>query len=507
MRRSDGTIELLNTVVRFHEAENIFEHPTIPLHGSGTTNPSRFFWKWMDILSSRSKVPLRLTYRAVGSSTGQSDFKVYPPVVDFACGDIPLNKEVYKNISEIDGHQVLHIPFALGTISVFANIPGFRGSVKLSPCNLARIYMLDIKNWNHPAIAGENPGLQAALGSGDVTIRVGRRNKGSSSTFGISQYMDKACPDVWKHGAGSKIPINGPNVEIVEGSSGMTNFIRTTPYAIGYLDSGHGIDSGLQEVALEVFGRDGNDNGFYVSDDPEIEKGKAADQAVFPVPEDDWSDVTLQNKPYPAWPITMVSYFYVYKDQRGKGLRASLLEAFLRFVFDLEAGGEKAEGQKDLEKFGFLKLPPSMLELSRSAVKSMLLSPDAPRFEFETETVGDGEAMGNYVISTKRNPKPANLAETASLTANLADANAQLEQLVQDLQVQLNEYESVRGIAIAALVIALFSQIGLIVGFGFYMPLRNQAPCAKETEMRYNYDSGENGAGKPKEFTENVSRT
>jgi len=36
------------------------------LHGSGTTNPSKFFWKLMDLLEERSKTPVSMTYRAVG---------------------------------------------------------------------------------------------------------------------------------------------------------------------------------------------------------------------------------------------------------------------------------------------------------------------------------------------------------------------------------------------------------------------------------------------------------
>ena len=47
---------------------------TIEMHGSGTTNPSKYFWKAMDILEERAGKPVRMTYRAVGSGTGQSEF-------------------------------------------------------------------------------------------------------------------------------------------------------------------------------------------------------------------------------------------------------------------------------------------------------------------------------------------------------------------------------------------------------------------------------------------------
>lgn len=44
------------------ESPNVFE-----LHGSGTTNPQRFFWKVMDILEERAANPIKLTYRGVGA--------------------------------------------------------------------------------------------------------------------------------------------------------------------------------------------------------------------------------------------------------------------------------------------------------------------------------------------------------------------------------------------------------------------------------------------------------
>ena len=44
------------------ESTNVFE-----LHGSGTTNPQRFFWKVMDILEERAANPIKLTYRGVGA--------------------------------------------------------------------------------------------------------------------------------------------------------------------------------------------------------------------------------------------------------------------------------------------------------------------------------------------------------------------------------------------------------------------------------------------------------
>ena len=41
----------------------------LELHGSGTTNPSKFFWKVMDLMEERARTPITMTYRAVGKAS------------------------------------------------------------------------------------------------------------------------------------------------------------------------------------------------------------------------------------------------------------------------------------------------------------------------------------------------------------------------------------------------------------------------------------------------------
>ena len=44
------------------------------MHGAGTTNPSKLFWESMQLITDRTRLPFKLTYRAVSSSTGQEEF-------------------------------------------------------------------------------------------------------------------------------------------------------------------------------------------------------------------------------------------------------------------------------------------------------------------------------------------------------------------------------------------------------------------------------------------------
>lgn len=169
----------------------------IELHGSGTTNPSMCFWHIMSLFEARSKNPIRMTYRAVGSSTGQAEFLgvnntedasltspfQHWPHVDFGAGDIPVSTTAYKLLNKYSGPMV-HLPFALSTVSFFVNLDGAE-KVDLTGCALAKIFSVEITRWDDPELVKLNPDL-ATAGKG-VDINVCHRVNGSSSTASITQ--------------------------------------------------------------------------------------------------------------------------------------------------------------------------------------------------------------------------------------------------------------------------------------------------------------------------------
>ena len=391
----------LSTTFAYQQKPDLHELATVQIHGSGTTNPSRFFRKWANVLESRIKFPALITYRAVGSGAGQSDFQVVKdgrPAVDFACGDIPLTEAAYKTVTETQLSEVLHVPFALGSISLFHSAPDV-SALQLKPCTLARIFSGEYATWG-AALSADGQTVPKNLQ--DANLRFGLRKGGSSSSYGLSEYLSKACPSVWKHTPSANFPVpSSGSFVLVEGSSKMTAFINENDYALGYLDSGHGQAEGLREVSLEVQ----TDSGTAVYQVASQNGVRAAASDVSPPSSlSSWAGFSLQNRKG-AWPITMVSYFYLRKDMTGHGVGASLLRAFMEHTVLSE------EGQADLEKtYGFVSLPDSMRALSLDTVRTQLELPNAvPQFVLETSTMSDGEGNGDFVISTKRNPKPHDL--------------------------------------------------------------------------------------------------
>lgn len=228
----------------------------VSLHGSGTTNPQKCYWDIMDTMMKQSKLPIRMTYRGVGSSTGQAEFMGdagMNPFNDFGSGDIPFSEADFNKFTP---GTVLHLPVFLGAISFFHSVPLGDSELKLNPCLLARIFSRDITTWDHEDILAINPGLSLPK---DYPINVAHRVLGSSSTASITQYLHQTCPEHWGDDLVGSI-INWPADTLAcEGSGGMTECIRDNAGTIGYIDSGHGHAENLVEIDLLNF------DGQYIS--------------------------------------------------------------------------------------------------------------------------------------------------------------------------------------------------------------------------------------------------
>ena len=243
-------------------------HQTLGIHGSGTTNPSKCYWHIMEQMQVQTKRPTQLTYRGVGSSTGQTEFvgedNLYVPYNDFGSGDIPLDKTRYDAL-QANGKEMLHLPIMFGAISFFHSVPTGDKQLNLDACTIAKIFKRDITDWNDPAIKNQNPGLELP---NPFPITVARRVEGSSSTASITQFLNIACEDEWPADrVKKKLDDWHPDTIGCDGSGLMTNCILETPGTIGYIDAGHGHAEGLQEIELQ------NKAGNYISSKEAMEKG------------------------------------------------------------------------------------------------------------------------------------------------------------------------------------------------------------------------------------------
>jgi ABC-type phosphate transport system substrate-binding protein len=168
------------------------------VHGSGTTNPQNCFALIMQQFQDRTKLPIKMTYRGVGTETGQAEFlgvnnngsSTYIPYTDFGCGDLPLSTTQYTSAVQATGDNVvIQLPFLLGAVSFFHNIPNVTSisrGLNMTGCLLARIFTRNITTWDHPDILQVNEGLSTMLTRRNYPITVAHRVLGSSSTAGIT---------------------------------------------------------------------------------------------------------------------------------------------------------------------------------------------------------------------------------------------------------------------------------------------------------------------------------
>jgi ABC-type phosphate transport system substrate-binding protein len=383
--------------------------------GSGTTNPSKFFWQIMETMQARAKEEIRLTYRAVGSSNGQREFSsasedaadsgnYSSSVNDFGAGDIPMSTTRFDGMAA-SGREMLHVPFCLGAIGVFHNVPAAEvgnDGLKLSPCVLAKIFAGAITTWDHDDIATDNPNLQVPT---NQLIKVCHRSDGSSSTTGFTGYLNSKCSSDWSLGSGSTVTwVTSSGFQANEGSPGVTACIYDNSYSIGYLDAGHGHNRNFLEAMLK------NEANTWLTSaqaiayqDSNGENGVAAAAAALtspPAADASWAAVNLYAQAGDmTWPIVLISYIYLKKDMSSMdGQKVQLLEAFVDMVMD------KDEGQALLPDYSFNAVPTSWANTWTATTKGMITRPATPGTKYQTEgdTTEKWEGMGNDYISKKR---------------------------------------------------------------------------------------------------------
>lgn len=471
------------------------------LHGSGTTNPQRYFWKVLGVLEERSRLPLHLTYRGVGSGTGQTEFvgkesegfKI--PYNDFSSGDIPMSKANYDKL-KAKGIAMLHVPFIIGAVSFFYNIPGITSPLNVTACILAEIYTAKVKSWDSPKILELNPEMVGL--KGNLTIMAARRLLGSSSTQLMSEYLKAQCSDTWTIGVGSggfkadgslANPLFPDSLAGLDGSDGMSNYVSATAFSIGYIESGHGHVLGMNEIRLS------NKDGIMLTS-KEADIAGAANNAVLPAPDADWSTVSLLNQAGPkAWPMTTFSYLYLRMDLTPLGSAGGVLRGLIDYILS-------PEGQTLAKDFQFEPVPQKVLDLNKQAMSMLQFAKDAPTWDFElpgtTRPIAGASLytfsgkrrdtdpyqislLENKVVAMEANMKAMSSAMTA-ISASLSgiqSANRDdqalviLSQQIREVKRKVDatsatssvddghEHVSTRGAAIAGVV---FGTIGFVIG-------------------------------------------
>ncbi|GAA1735459.1 phosphate ABC transporter substrate-binding protein, PhoT family [Dietzia kunjamensis subsp. schimae] len=179
-----------------------------------------------------------LDYNSNGSGSGVKEF--IGGQTDFGGSDSPLKDDEYARAEERCEGPAWNLPAVFGPIAVAYNLDGV--DVALSADTIAKIFSGVITNWNDPAIAAENEGVDLP----DQAITVIFRSDESGTTDNFQKYLEAAAPEAWTGGAGKTF--NGGTGEGSRGNEGVSAAIAQTPGTITYTEWSYAKNQGLGMV-------------------------------------------------------------------------------------------------------------------------------------------------------------------------------------------------------------------------------------------------------------------
>ena len=206
------------------------------LDGSGASSMGSGQEAWVAGFQSLNP-GVTVNYNPTGSGTGRDQFE--QGLTFFTGSDSALKDEEittpHPNCSPADG-PMFEFPIWISPIAIIFNIEGI-SSLNMTPDTVAGIFTGEITNWNDPAIAADNAGVELP----DLAITPVHRSDESGTTGNFTDTMAKAAPDTWL--------LNGENAgdfeswpaewggEGGQGTSGVVAAIEAGQGTIGYADA------------------------------------------------------------------------------------------------------------------------------------------------------------------------------------------------------------------------------------------------------------------------------
>jgi phosphate transport system substrate-binding protein len=141
---------------------------------------------------------------------------------------------------------VMHVPTVLGAVAVTYNVKGIPNNLKLDGEVLAEMFMGKITKWNDAKIKALNPNTNLP----DADVLVVRRADGSGTTAIFTDYLSNAS-STWKSKYGMGKSLRWPTGIGAKGNDGVTNMVKQTNGAIGYVELAYAIKNNLSVVALK----------------------------------------------------------------------------------------------------------------------------------------------------------------------------------------------------------------------------------------------------------------
>jgi phosphate transport system substrate-binding protein len=292
-----------------------------------------------------------LNYTANGSGAGISEFLVGK--TDFGGSDTPLSGDQYAAAKQrCGGADAWNLPVVFGPLAVTYNLSA--DFLVLDADTLAGIFNGSIKRWDDPAITA----LNASMPPED--IKVVYRSDKSGSTANFQAYLQSAAGGTWTQGTGREF--KGGVGTGAKGNDGTAAMVKNTEGAITYNELSFAMDEGLYAAEIKTPAsrksrrpvRIGTDSvGKTITGAKFVGKGNdlVLDLSSFYNPTQD-----------AVYPIVMATYEIVCSKYPDPAVGAAVKAALQATL---------GPGQIDLDKHGYIPLPPDFQSRVSSAVDAI----------------------------------------------------------------------------------------------------------------------------------------
>jgi phosphate transport system substrate-binding protein len=289
-----------------------------------------------------------INYQSVGSGAGVAQF--IADTVDYGASDVALKHDEVAQAQKRG--TPLNIPVAFGAVTVAYNVPGINKGLKLDGPTVADIYLGDIKKWNDPALAKQNPGVKLPA----TNITVIHRSDGSGTTGQFTQFLVDYSPQ-WKKDVGTDKTVKWPVGTGARGNEGVAAAVKQTDGSIGYVELAYAVQNKFNTANVK------NKAGNYVG--PSLQSTSSAGDNLPNLPAD--LRFTAINSPNPqAYPIASATFALVYKDMckagKSKG-EAQRTQGFLNYVL--------GQGQTSMREIQYASLPSGLASKAQAEASSM----------------------------------------------------------------------------------------------------------------------------------------
>jgi len=343
----------------------------VPISGAGST------WSQVALDQWRRNVVqygIKVNYAGTGSSDGRNQFK--NGTVDYAVSEIPYGLKDGGVVDALPARGFAYMPIVAGGTSFMYNlqIGGKRvTNLRLSGDVIARIFTGDIKTWNDPAIAKDNPAL--SLPARKVVPVV--RSDGSGTTAQFTTWMATEHTALWNAycrkagrtqtpcGVTSNYPVvPGGGFTAQSGSLGVAGYTSQAKNVgtITYVEYAYALNTGFP-VAKVL-----NQSGYYTEPTPSnvavgLLGAKVNNDASSPAYLTQNLVGVYNNADRRTYPLSSYSYMIV-PTKLENNFNANKGYTLGRFAYYF-----LCEGQKQAPDLGYSPLPINLVKAGLAQVK------------------------------------------------------------------------------------------------------------------------------------------